>query len=131
MNEFAPSNKLLLTGVAILLVGLALTFLGFSADLDALGVLGAGLAGFSVVLIFRLLIAKKNRAFAKEIVVNQKDERQLQIFLHAGNMAFWIGMFAILGLGIITRSEDPVVLFSPVVMLATYLISALYYRRKF
>lgn len=130
MNEFAPSNKMLFTAAIILIVGLITTAAGFFLNLGVLGVVGAGISGASVVLIVRLVIAKYNRDFAKEIIVSQKDERQMQIYVHGGNLAFWLGMFTIIALGIITNTKDPIILFTPAILLLIYLGSVLYYRRK-
>jgi hypothetical protein len=131
MNEFAPSNKMLITALIILIAGMAALALGNIIDNSGLGILGGGTVGFSVVLIFRLVQARRNPKIAKEVAISQKDERQKQIYLYGGNTAFWLGLAGIIITDIITRTDNVILMFAPAAMLLIYVGSSIYYGKKF
>jgi len=131
MKEYGPSNNLVITSVLILLIGLTLTVVGFSIDLSALGIFGSSIVGASTVLVYRLIKAKKNKKFAKELSISQKDERLLRIYVHAGNMTFWIGFLAVIAFSVFTGTKNAFILFFPTILLTIYLVSAFYFTRKF
>lgn len=131
MNEYAPSNKLVITSAIILLVGFILAAIGISINLPGLAILGSGIIGASVVLIYRLFKAKKNKEFAKELVFSQKDERLMKIYVHAGNMSFWAALLLVLGYIIFTGTRVDALLLFPAVLMLIYLLSAFYYMKKF
>lgn len=131
MNEYAPSNKLVITSAAILLLGLTLAVVGFIIDLAGLLIFGASIVGASAVLVYRLFKARRNKEFAKELTISQKDERMMKIYIHAGNTAFWIGFCIVIVFSIITATKNAAILLFPTLLLSVYLISALYYMKNF
>lgn len=131
MNEFAPSNKLIILSIFILFVGSALTAIGASLSVPGVVVLGASIVGASAVLVYRLLKAKRDREYAKEIVYSMKDERLMNIYVHAGNMTFWITFALVIAYVIYSGLKAPVLLFAPAILLMIYLVSSLYYMKKF
>ncbi len=61
------------------------------------GGLGIALAGGGVAFLIRYGLALRNEALARQVAVEERDERGVQIRQRAGNRAFWVSILLVFG----------------------------------
>jgi|LSQX01.1.fsa_nt_gb hypothetical protein len=123
----------LLTVVGFFGVGVLYTL--FIKEYDAFGKVVATLGAFAVVALYYLRLKKKSPEVIQEMVIEQKDEREIMIREKAGHttlLVLFACMFILSGLGYLT---DNLILLlasggSYLLGLIIYISTMTYYKRK-